>query len=141
MAHNHDTLGSTPRPATIPIPLIPGARLDLQGTCNQCGLCCTVETPAGRVVCEHLEAYTIGGHVKPLGHPLASRCRVYAQRRSGMQIAMKDGQGTVRLIGRCFKNTWQEDHAIAALGIGQGCSLSLPLSEGHLTHFEPENRR
>lgn len=124
---------------TLPLPLIPGARLELQGTCNQCGLCCTVETPAGRVVCEHLEAYTIGGHVKPLGHPLASRCRVYAQRRSGMQIAMKDAQGHVRLIGRCFKNTWQEDQAIAPY-VGLGCSLTIPVMEGQLVKFERSPR-
>lgn len=123
----------------LPLPLIPGARLDLQGTCNQCGLCCTVETPSGRVVCEHLDAYTIGGHVKPLGHPLASRCRVYAQRRSGMQIAMKDGQGNVRLIARCFKNTWQEDQAIVP-HVGRGCSLSIPVMQGQLVKFERSAR-
>ena len=122
---------------TWPLPLLPGVRLDLQGTCNRCGLCCVAEHDGRRVVCEHLDAML---PVRPLGLPEASTCRVYEHRRSGMQIAMKDAQGNVRLIARCFKNTWQEDHVIADRGNGKGCSLTLPLHQGQLVAFTPAPR-
>lgn len=114
--------------------------MPLAGTCNQCGLCCTTELDGRRLVCEHLEAYTIGGTVKPLGHPLASRCKVYEQRVDGMQIKMLDGKGIPRLIGPCGKGSWREDHAIILRGIGQGCSLTIPTTQGELVSFEPAKR-
>lgn len=121
-------------------PLLPGVRLDLEGTCNQCGLCCVLDEGGQRLVCEHLDAVVAGGHVLPLGTPMASRCHVYAQRRNGMQIAMRDASGTVRTISRCFHNTWQEDHAIAERGLGRGCSLTMPVTEGELVAFTPSRR-
>lgn len=119
------------------IPVIAGARLELEGTCNRCGLCCVAEVEGLRVVCEHLEAVI---PVRPLGHPEASKCRVYEQRRSGMHIAMKDAQGNIKLIGRCFKNTWQEDQAVAP-HIGRGCSLTVKVHQGQLVAFGAQSLR
>lgn len=114
---------------------LPPIRLDLRGECNRCGLCCVVEHPThGTLVCEHLRVTV---PVQPLGHPLSTRCGVYAQRVSGMVIHMRDGAGVGRQLARCFKDTWQEDHVILARGIGRGCSLTLPVAEGQLVAFTP----
>jgi hypothetical protein len=125
---------------TLPIPLVPGARLELQGECNRCGQCCTSDHGGQRLVCEHLRAEIEGGRVKPLGTPMASRCRIYAMRWSGMSIRMKDQHGEVRQLAQCFKDTWQEDYVIADRGIGKGCSLSMRVTEGRLVAFTPDRR-
>lgn len=124
---------------TLPLPLIHGVRLDFQGTCNRCGLCCAVQHEGQRVVCEHLLAEF---PVKPLGHPEASRCRAYEYRSPArpLEIRMLDAHGTPKLVGRCFKDTPQEDHAIAP-HLGNGCSLTMPISQGQLVKFEPAKRR
>lgn len=119
------------------MPLLPGARLDLVGTCNRCGLCCVADHQGQRLVCEHLRAEL---PVRPLGVPESSRCQVYEQRRSGMTIKMLDGEGITRLVARCYTDTWQEDLVIAERGIGKGCSLHIPVSEGQLVKFEPARR-
>ncbi len=111
-------------------PLIPHARLELEGTCNRCGACCAMDTAEGkRVVCEYLRAEF---PVQPLGTPMASRCGAYEYRSPlrPLQVRMLDAQGTVKLVGQCFKDTWQEDHAIAERGIGKGCSLTLKVHQG-----------
>jgi len=112
------------------------------GTCNQCGLCCTVEVKgevlrgakAGAhvlreatytLVCEHLRAKIHGGRVLPLGSPDASACAVYERRVDGMEIKMLDHTGTPRMIGQCRKNHWLEDERIIARGLGKGCSLRI----------------
>lgn len=112
------------------LPVIPGARLELVGTCNRCGLCCVTQHEGKRVVCEYLVAEF---PVKPLGHPEASRCRAYEYRHPlrPLGIRMLDAQGMVKLVGQCFKDTWQEDQAIAP-HLGQGCSLTLKVHQGHL---------
>lgn len=121
------------------LPLLPHARLDLQGTCNRCGACCVVEEGGHRLVCEYLKAEV---PVQPLGAPMASRCGAYEYRSHlrPIQIRMRDAHGTVRLVGQCFKDTWQEDHAIVERGMGRGCSLTLPVSQGQLVSFEPATR-
>lgn len=43
-------------------------------------------------------------------------------------------------MSRCWKDTWQEDHAIAR-HIGAGCSLTIPVTEGQLVSFTPATRR
>lgn len=127
---------------TLALPPLHGARLELQGTCNQCGLCCTMEHEGQRLVCEYLDAMVSGGRVPPLGTSLASQCRVYESRdrRWPLRIRLKDGAGVVQRTGRCFKDTWQEDQAIAERGIGRGCSLTLPVTEGELVTFTADGR-
>lgn len=110
-----------------------GVRLDLRGECNRCGLCCVLDMPAGRVVCEHLRAEM---PVTSLGIPGASRCAVYERRINAMAIRMLDGHGNVAQMSRCYQNAWQEDHAILARGIGRGCSLTLNVHHGQLVRFE-----
>jgi hypothetical protein len=116
-----------------------GVRLDLRGECNRCGLCCVVETPGGRAVCEHLRAEGGPLAVKQLGLPGASRCAVYERRLSGMAIRMLNGRGEVVQMSQCWKDAWQEDYAIARR-IGQGCSLTIPVHEGQVTKFERSER-
>ena len=114
-----------------------GVRLDLRGECNRCGLCCVQDAADGsRVVCEYLAAEL---PARPLGHPLAARCLVYERRQSGMVIRMLNGRGEVAVLSRCWQDTWQEDHAVVAR-IGQGCSYTLPVSEGQVTAFTPARR-
>lgn len=117
-------------------PLHAGTRLDLQGECNRCGLCCVRDHQGRRVVCEHLRAEL---PVRPLGHPASSRCAAYEHRRPGapLPIRLRDGEGVTRLTGWCHKDAWQEDHTIAELGIGRGCSLTLPVAVGQLVDFTP----
>jgi hypothetical protein len=120
---------------------LPPARLDLVGTCNRCGLCCTTVVDGKRLVCEYLRA---DWPVKPLGMPEASRCSVYERRRGGqhpLPIRLLDARGTPRQLGQCFKDAWQEDQAIAERGLERGCSLRLPTSEGRLMDFTPHRRR
>lgn len=52
-----------------------------------------------------------------------------------MVIRMLNAQGQVAQLSACWQNTWQEDYAIAQR-IGQGCSLTIPVSEGVVTKFE-----
>lgn len=101
-------------------------RLALRGNCNRCGLCCVLETPAGRVVCEHLRA---NSPIQPLGSRMASHCAIYERRQSGMAIRMLNARGEVAAMSQCFVDTWQEDYAIAQR-IGQGCSYTLGGSDG-----------
>lgn len=124
------------------LPLIPGVRLELQGACNRCGLCCTAEHEGRRLVCEYLRAELEGGAVKPLGAPMASRCRVYEYRHPlrPLHIRLLDARGIARLEGQCHKDAWQEDAVIAERGLGQGCSLTLPVSQGQLVAFTPDRR-
>lgn len=104
-------------------------RLKWAGTCNRCGLCCTVEVKHnGRpflLVCEHLRVYLSGGKPLPLGHPESTKCAVYEQRRDGMPIKMLDPTGTPRMVGQCRKDHWLEDERILVRGLGKGCSLKL----------------
>ena len=118
---------------------LPGhARIPMAGTCNRCGLCCTVVGEDGkRLVCEHLVAEF---PVKALGAPEASRCRVYEQRVDGMIVRMLDASGTARLVGPCGKDSAQEDHQILDSGIGNGCSLTVKVHQGQLAAFEPARR-
>lgn len=121
------------------LPLLPGIRIELAGMCNRCGLCCTADHEGKRVVCEYLRAEF---PVKPLGTPEASRCRAYEYRSQArpLQIRLLDAQGVARLTAQCFKDTWQEDYVIADRGIGQGCSLTIPVTEGQLVSFTPARR-
>ncbi len=121
------------------LPLIPGARLELQGECNRCGLCCTAEHEGQRVVCEYLVAEI---PVQPLGTPMASRCRAYEYRHRlrPLRIRLLDGHGVMRREAQCFKDTWQEDYVIADRGLGKGCSLTLPVHQGALVNFKPARR-
>jgi hypothetical protein len=98
------------------------------------------EVDGRRVVCEYLVAEF---PVQPLGTPMASRCRAYEYRHPSrpLEIRMLDAQGAAKLVGRCFKDTWQEDHAIAERGIGKGCSLTLKVHEGQLAAFTPSKER
>lgn len=123
------------------LPFIPGARLELEGQCNRCGLCCVAEVDGLRLVCEHLRAEVEGGQVKPLGTPMASRCNAYEYRSQArpLEIRMLDGQGQARMVARCYKDTWQEDHTIAP-HIGRGCSLTLTVHEGQLVKFQEAKR-
>lgn len=120
-------------------PLVPGARFDFMGTCNRCGLCCTADRDGQRLVCEHLRAEK---PVKPLGQPEASRCAVYEYRHQlrPLKIRLLNGSGVAMAEALCFKDTWQEDHVIADRGIGQGCSLTIPIHRGQLVKFEPAKR-
>ena len=61
-----------------------GVRLDLRGECNRCGLCCIQETPAGRVVCEHLRTVV----TPAAGNRRRVNMHVYAARVNGMAIRM-----------------------------------------------------
>jgi hypothetical protein len=127
----------------LPLPLVPGARLELQGTCNRCGQCCTAERNGRLHICEHLLAKIEGGRVKRLGMPEASLCAIYEQRHAGMPpitVTMKDERGIGRFQAQCFKDTWQEDYVIADRGIGKGCSLTMPVTEGRLVAFTPDRR-
>lgn len=95
------------------------------GTCNRCGLCCSMEVKGYLLVCEHLRAVISGGQTKPLGAPEASRCGVYERRVDGMPIRLLDATGTPRMEGQCRKDHWLEDERIIARGIGKGCSLRI----------------
>lgn len=120
--------------------MLPHARLDLEGTCNRCGLCCTAEVDGRRLVCEFLRAEW---PVKPLGAPEASRCSIYERRQAGqhpLPVRLLDGRGEPRKLAHCFKDTWQEDQVIAERGLGRGCSLRLPVAEGRLMAFTPSGR-
>ena len=110
--------------------LPPWARLPLVGTCNRCGLCCSIEHNGQRLICEHLDAQLDGKRVKPLGTAEASSCRVYAQRVDGMTVRMLNGRGEAILQGPCGKDSPQEDHMIAQTGLGKGCSLTLAVTQG-----------
>lgn len=122
----------------LPLPVLPQhARLELEGECNRCGLCCSIVHEGKRLVCEHLQAVVYGGAVRPIGSPEASRCKVYEQRVDGMTVRMLDASGTVRLVGPCGKDSAQEDHMILDSGIGKGCSLTLKVHRGELTDFRP----
>ncbi len=100
-------------------------RIILVGECNQCGVCCEVESDGATLRCENLEV------LGPIGQPWASRCRAYQTRYDGMPIQLYD----IR-TGRfsedefvCAKNSPQNRHAetetILNHGIGRGCSLSV----------------
>jgi hypothetical protein len=116
--------------------MMPGLRLELQGTCNRCGLCCVMQHEGQQLVCEHLKAVVTKNGVQLLGTPDASWCGVYERRVSGMPIRMRDASGTTRRVLACYHNTWEEDQVIAERGLGKGCSLSVPVVEGTLTKFE-----
>lgn len=129
-------------PVPIDSPIQRETPIAWAGTCNQCGLCCTMEvkgevmrgTTGGEHVlreatytlaCEHLRATIHGGRALPLGSPDASYCAVYERRVDGMEIKMLDHTGTPRMIGQCRKNHWLEDERIIARGLGKGCSLRI----------------
>lgn len=114
----------------LDLPLLPGVRLELRGACNRCGACCTRVLEGGqRVVCEYLR---VASPPVPLGHPGASWCAVYEYRTPAqpLKVRMLDARGTAVLEGPCHQDTWQEDQAIAAHGIGRGCSLELVVHRG-----------
>lgn len=125
--------------STLTLPLIAGARLELEGTCNRCGLCCTAEHKGQRLVCEYLLAEM---PPQPLGSPMASKCRVYESRdtRFPLRIMLLDAHGEPQLKAQCFKDAWQEDHVIADRGLGKGCSLTIPVMEAQLVSFTPDRR-
>lgn len=83
----------------------------LLGDCNQCGQCCVING----FTCQYLE---ITGE---LGQPQATRCKVYTQRQQGMPIML--WKGVQLMLGHCSKDSPEEEAAIIARGIGQGCSL------------------
>jgi hypothetical protein len=114
-------------------------RIDWLGTCHRCGLCCTIETPAGRLVCEHLRAELSAGVATPLGTPEASRCGVYSQRVNGMPIRLRDAYGVVRMTAQCGKDSADEDAAILP-HVGRGCSLTVQTCIGQLVAFTPDPR-
>ena len=126
-------------PANEPFPM--RTRLEFEGTCNRCGLCCTTERDGQRLVCEYLRAEV---PILPLGHPQASRCAIYDRRlpdSHAIPVRMLDQTGQARTVALCFKDTWQEDHTIAERGLGRGCSLTLKSTEGQLVKFEPAKER
>lgn len=107
-------------------------RIVLVGDCNQCGVCCEVESDGATLRCENLEIFS------SLGQPWASRCRAYQTRYDGMPIRLYDirtGQLTEDDF-ICAKNTPANRHAetetILNHGIGRGCSLSV-MGEDDLT--------
>lgn len=108
-------------------------RLRWAGTCNQCGLCCTIDVQHNgrqmRLSCEHLRVYLSGGVPLPVGHPEATKCAVYERRVDGMPIKMLDATGTARMEGQCRQNHWLEDERILVRGLGKGCSLRLATPE------------
>jgi hypothetical protein len=116
-------------------------RLELEGTCNRCGLCCAVMHEGRRLVCEHLRARVTDNRMPLLGAPEASWCGVYEQRVDGMLVRMLDASGTARLVGPCGKDSAQEDHMILETGIGKGCSLTLKIHRGELVNFTPSRER
>lgn len=86
----------------------------LEGTCNQCGLCCT---SLDGFRCEHLEL------VGNLGQPEATRCRVYGERVDGMAIRMVRRKTGEERASRCWQGSPGETLAIVLRGLGKGCSL------------------
>lgn len=100
-------------------------RIVLVGDCNQCGVCCEVESEGVTLRCENLE---VRG---PIGQPGASRCRAYQTRYDDMPIRLYDIR-TGQLAEDdfvCAKNSPANRHAetetILNHGIGRGCSLSV----------------
>ena len=95
-------------------------RIVLVGDCNQCGVCCEVESEGVTLRCENLEV------LGSIGQPWASKCRAYQTRYDGMPIRLYDIR-TGRLIENSIsaKNSRAETEAILSQGIGRGCSLSV----------------
>lgn len=104
------------------------ARLTLEGDCNRCGQCCTIERGAARYACEHLIwDFTEG--------PGATHCAVYDRRVDGMPITLYNmNDRSDGMTSTCGKNSAGETWAILARGIGRQCSLQVrierPTEEG-----------
>lgn len=95
------------------------AWLSLEGTCNQCGKCCTFgKTEYGRLVCENLEERAL------LGQPMATSCRIWADRTPNMPIRMLDAAGVCRATSVCAMRSEDETRAILREG-GGFCSLEI----------------
>jgi len=58
----------------------------LNGTCNQCGICCYISA----YKCEHLE---VGGIP---GMPMATRCTIHDKRYTDMPIIMVSPHGEIK---------------------------------------------
>jgi len=97
----------------------PKAELKLEGQCNRCGLCCTVEVGGGKTLyCHNLQKNTY------IGLPGASTCRMYGQRYPGMPIMLNDKDDNFYAMGACMHGTSIEPEIIAPW-IGRGCSLRI----------------
>ena len=94
----------------------------LEGECNQCGLCCTFMYNGERVYCENLDYSE-----KFLGNPMATFCRVHAQRTPDMPIRMLNNQHEFVVHATCAMNNEAEAWAIINQGIGRGCALTMRL--------------
>jgi len=90
-------------------------RIDLVGTCNQCGLCCAPERNGEKWRC----GYLMG---KDIGQPNATSCSRYTERYDGMPIELLGPNGKV-MAGTCRKDSVSETVAIVENGVGKGCSL------------------
>lgn len=90
------------------------AQLKLVGSCNRCGLCCTING----MRCSHLRVH------HPLGLPGAATCDIYDHRYTGMPIILLTSDGHVGALGACNHNAADEPEIIAQW-IGRGCSLKI----------------
>lgn len=97
----------------------PKAELKLEGTCNRCGLCCTVEKGGGvTLYCHNLQMNTY------LGLPGATTCRMYGNRYPGMPIMLNAKDGQFVAMGACAHGSAMDAEVIASW-IGKGCSLRI----------------
>ena len=111
-ATRHSVFGAGEADLSKPIALV--------GDCNQCGVCCEVESYGMALRCENLEV------LGAIGQPWTSRCRAYQTRYDGMPIQLYDIRTGRRIRNSiCAKNSRAETEAILNQGIGRGCSLSV----------------
>ena len=94
----------------------------LTGTCNRCGMCCTV----GPYKCSNLAV------TKQLGEPEATICKAQSTRYDQMPIILGVNMGccgTIVMMSYCAKDSDAETQAIVRSGIGRGCSLTVAFDQ------------